>query len=128
MSHDLPRLRALAERIAAATGPDGALRREVLEALGFGLRYPHHWSGPDGKAARWAWDILASIDAAVALCEMVVPGAQRTCLYTDKGNNPPCVFSIYFWSGNTADAGAATPALAIVHAVVLAVIAREEGR
>lgn len=75
----------LIPRLESAAGPDEELATDIAEALGFqvrrdggltrwGRRHPSHAYLSDGHwcASR---PIMASVDAALALCERILPGA-----------------------------------------------------
>ena len=80
-------LRALLERVKSATGPDTRLDLAVHMAL-HPSDFPDRWSWDDDRPLR----ITASLDAALALVERVMPGCfwdlERDYIY-DAGHLAP---------------------------------------
>ncbi len=119
-------LRELADRVAKLTGGD----REVDTALAELADMP---KGFAESRLLHAPEFTASIDAAVAFAEAVLPGCSwavtsgETYCYDDgrvETIRPQGTIEI---ARSTYVDGAATPALAIVRAVLLALAGREHG-
>lgn len=136
----------LLSRLQGLTAPDREVGREVLLAFGWrktcvGHFYGplYHWSPPGGGTGFrdddfYRHDPTASLDAAVALCERVLPGwywrVGRTSLFPngwayisrthpshcDKEDEASC-----------SDGRAATPAIALLIAILTAMEAKENG-
>src|SRR5438105_1932936 len=114
-------LSALIERVEKATGPDRELDEALALAFGWRLREivlvrtvlewerPTGFRLPIGTMADPPF-FTASLDAALALVERVLPGAQTTLIVTPHGAQA--------WTGlDDADAGITrhhTPALALI--------------
>jgi len=122
-------LTELLERVKKAEGPDRELGEAVVRALGF-----HAWAGRmryrDADGIRW-WDfgsseVTASVDAALALVERVLPGWKyRLDQYPDRVE---CNlgqwrqgFGLY---GDDFDGTALTAPLAILAALLTALISQ----
>lgn len=130
---DLPTLRALEARLVAATGPDRSIDIAMWEALE-PHKYLYAQSGRAwavnrrGTALNPVWEmcadprmpVTASIDAAVAMVERVLPGWDWTLHHTNGG------LTIYAQVGPREQSYAFTPALALLIALVKAKI-RERG-
>lgn len=115
----------LLERVKAASGPDRGLDDAILEATN-----PHrNRGGPytSWRAAAWAfcWDtrITASLDAALALVERVLPGSTWSVGNRSRGAQAYMMRApgLTLIGGN-----APTPALALLAALIQALIAKGE--
>lgn len=82
---DPTELREIIERLEKLTGPDREVDAAILKHLGF-----HSWAGRMSYRDGPMWldfassEITASLDAAVALVEKMLPG-WRICLELTKG-------------------------------------------
>lgn len=88
MSADRETLEALRERVRAATGPDRDIERDLAVALGLAVRRSGiasvEWAMPNGLGSDTYSEppaYTASIDAALALVERVLPGMWRLLLH-----------------------------------------------
>lgn len=66
-------LSSLIERLEKADGPDDALDRDILKALGARLAWDWTWGAWFGDERFYATNLTASLDAALALCERALP-------------------------------------------------------
>lgn len=133
-------LAGLLERVKAATGPTRELDGDLFLDLGvYPIESQSRWESPPSApirewASRQALPYTASIDAALALVEKMLPGAVWHVM-TDYGDlnrakigqegNPRA--SIYRSDDRQlfSQADAITPALAILAVLLTALIARE---
>jgi hypothetical protein len=135
---DLPTLKSLLERVEKATGPDSALDVAIACTL-LDARQHKAWNAANGLRPRGApplpddvfWmrharPYTSSLDAALALVEEKLPGWDWS-LHFDNGEalagiQPPsedgCNFS---------DCSGATPALALLHALLRALGQQDTG-
>lgn len=131
----------LLERVEAATGPDRELDRDILKALptptdGWGSVWPEHitWDSLT-LLSPWAAPITASIDAAVALVEKMLPGRDVNLEIGNVGADRVTDAYIsgadgYFEEPKTPDAHGygITPALALCAALLRALAAKDTGQ
>lgn len=110
----------LLERVEGATGPDRELDAALCATLRFGgdercVRYPKTWTRV-GQIRDWVPVYSASLDAALALVERVLPG------WTWEGGRDPAKASwAYLYAkidGPTFSASAPTAALALLAALL----------
>lgn len=142
-------LRALRERVRAATGPDRELDAAICAALRYvGARerdvlWVARWTGPiEGRGERvvllgatgeCAWAkaplLTASIDAALALAERALPKARLDRLSDRRRLTAAGDWHCRFTGAITDDANGfgLTAALAILDALLTALIAQAEG-
>jgi len=133
-------LHALLERVKAATGIDGrenyALNIEIGKSL-LGWHLHEHkafgdydtdwaeWRDADDKQIRVIPDFSASIDAALALCERVLPGWGYV-LHANPGTVPNAMLLSQMFGGERHDAFARTVPLAILAALLTALISKAQ--
>lgn len=120
-AHAMTDLSELIERVRAATGPDRELDAAVLKHFGF-----HSWIGRMSYHDAPLWidfgssEITASIDAAIALAERVLPGRAlvvRNSGYAELQHPRNRRFDSF--------AHGHTPAIAITLATLLALQSQE---
>lgn len=110
---DSASLIALAERCEAASGPDERLELSVTDAL-FG------WHPPAGTGGLVVRAMRGSLDAAVALCERLLPGVVI------RADIWPTHSEISVDHLGAKPSSAATPALALTAAVLRALAVTQE--
>ena len=74
---DISKLRELLERVESAAAPDLGLDRSLFDMACGGLFWPENatlWQSNKKFGGREPKNFTSSIDAAVALCERVLPG------------------------------------------------------
>jgi len=143
-----PTLSDLRARVAEARGPDRILDRDICIALNYvgvtgasadpahipeNLRYDPDWDEEDDliyefDGREWCTEaekLTASLDACVALAERVLPG----CYWHVERTGPATGEAIVIRPGHADDAAsveAATPALAMLDAILAALEARQQ--
>jgi hypothetical protein len=135
---DLATLQSLRARVAAASGPDREIDAAICVAFGIGGKsrtVNKRGHVVNGKPVFLRVDIeypklTASIDAARVLVERVLPGMVIECAIYPEGGGYACLwpwFKRAFPMGHRGEteAGTATPALAIILAMLDALIAKE---
>jgi hypothetical protein len=129
---DISKLRELLERVESATGQDREIDRCLFDMACGGLFWPENVSlWQSDRYSRAPREFTSSIDAAVALCERVLPGWVVLGLYdTAKGSGGWLVFqscNVKLTNGeNGAEARSATRPLALCAAILRAKIAMLE--
>lgn len=120
---------ALIARLGAASGGSQALTNDTLRALGFVTkRYPMdsdlYWIVPGDDRhplPPWCNKITASLDAALALAERVLPGCR--CMAGSRGlKGDKARAAVIPVAGRMAGAKAHTPALALCIAILRATL------
>ena len=129
----LEQYRDIAKRLEAATGPDWKIDKRIALLFSLGWDYSADW-GPRGCDSPVAFEYSASIDAALALVEKVLPGwiTSSANQAVNLGDSNPT----WFWeldnprSPDTTPQGRSAPTapLAIMKAIFAALIAQEEER
>jgi hypothetical protein len=122
-------IQGLLERVRAATGPDAALDAEIALAFGAAvepaernalgdIRVPAWWTMPGASREEWPhrktpWPLTASLDAALALVERVLPGWRKSIseLQADE------------WEGSIWDRGCVTERYGLARTAPLALLA-----
>jgi hypothetical protein len=104
-------LKELVERVAKAEGRDWSLDRAINDALGIDNRYHEH-AGYTG-----------SIDAALALCERVLPGWSWMARWVRPDAGGPISVAYVDNAERHHNATAKTPALALLAAMLRALAA-----
>lgn len=129
-----PDLKALVERVEAATGPDRELDAQ-LWCLGEGVKFSHLSSqseaiiffrlGKNGTCREDGWPrYTASLDSSLALCERVLPGWKWSIQHNDaEVEDGPCFYARVGARRNGAWPGK-TPALALLAAMLKALVAQ----
>lgn len=116
----------LVGRVEAATGPDRELDLLIAQTLVPDVVVLRRNDDDTGNEPHTYWEYTGSVDAALALAERVLPGWHWTVasLHTELGSAWADVASAD-WIDNKpghdaehAEAGAATPALAIILATL----------
>lgn len=120
---------ALRERVRAASGADESLDADIHVALGWtpqiherGDERRVRWAAPDNQLLPWTWEpspITASLDAALALVERVLPGWQWHISSARMGQKPEAVLHEPL-SRHVQPAYCATHSLAICDALLSA--------
>jgi hypothetical protein len=127
---DRETLIALRERVVAATGPDRELDIQISRALGVeadwhgeldSLGYNHI----RGFCALGMQPLTASIDAALALVERVLPGRHKDLYIDDTGGARFCLGRM---TSSFVQDRATSPCIAILAALLSALIAKETAR
>lgn len=127
---EVAKLKDLLERVENAAGADHGLNIDILVGLGQCVREKRgrdrvEWLYPTDGKYRWgtspygydaAPNVVASIDACVALIEKTLPGAKWS-LHSD-----PC--ALVSMDGEGIYSHAATPALALLFALLKSLIAQ----
>ena len=110
----------LLSRLQGLTAPDREADRAILAWMGFSWRGMNYWHHDD----KTMWpdtmptNFTASLDATVALCERVLPGYDWT---VDKSGGRG-----FAGVGQSFNEEAATPAIALLIAILTALEAREK--
>lgn len=121
----------LAERLEKATGPDREIDLDLM-VLGWGGPRERYLTDELGRLAFGDQrQFTSSLDAAVALCERVLPGWGVEVLASDRDNWRAAVWPWISSRGTRDERGfnysyAPTPALALCLAVVRAKLAEAE--
>lgn len=111
MTVDLTRLLA---RIESATGPSRDLDQDLYDLVWLGLDVPREEPLPHCPK------FTASLDAAIALCERVLPGCNYRVEWQAKAATPERGWASFGKSGEQECAYGYTPALALCAAIIKA--------
>ncbi len=117
-------MRELLERVEAANGPDRELDAGIVVGLGLDNTCPFWLHSYDRTTPV---RITASVDAALALVERVLPG-HRVALFTNGGGEGPTCVIMFESDPVKADERAPTLPLAILAAMLKALIAQADGK
>lgn len=126
LSEQASTLSDLLERVRGATGPSRELDADLYRALGYEVRQSGDgfwtWSQSGGSDLRILPKFTASLDAALALVERVLPGWEWSV-----GSDQGCAIATV-WTPHAGvddlDVGGPTPALAILAALLSALLAQ----